>query len=149
VANQPLPAASSDPAAWPWLEELKSRVGKSWVAEVGASAANLSKYSAKGRRTVLVFRVHRNGVVGDVAIGEGCGVGFIDDFALQAMRNLADLPAPPAQLFPEASAEWVELPFSFIIESPVSVRIPARPMDSSQLRIETRIFTGSESKAGH
>jgi TonB family protein len=73
-----------------YLATLRNKIGSRWVPPPGVDA--------RGRpiKTILYFRVHRDGQISEAAIESSSGYAFFDQTAMRALLSATPLPPLPA-----------------------------------------------------
>jgi TonB family protein len=100
-----------------YLNRVKETVGRVWAQKVQDAQMKRDPtgriYSFKDRRTVVEYVIDKDGEVKDVKVEDSSGVGYLDEVAVDAFKQVQRFPNPPAGLINEDGT--VKLNFSFVL----------------------------------
>jgi TonB family protein len=100
-----------------YLNRVKETVGRVWAQKVQDAQMKRDPtgriYSFKDRRTVVEYVIDKDGEVKDVKVEDSSGVGYLDEVAVDAFKQVQRFPNPPAGLINEDGT--VKMSFSFVL----------------------------------
>jgi TonB family protein len=100
-----------------FFNRVKEQIRQHWHAaqEYQKRDPTGSLYGGKVRFTVLIVRLTPDGHVSDVALEKPSGIDFLDDVAMEAVKEAQPFPNPPQQLVDRQSGK-ISFRFGFVVD---------------------------------
>jgi TonB family protein len=100
-----------------FFNRVKEQIRQHWHAaeEYGKRDPNGAVYGAKVHLTLVRIRLTRDGSLSSVQLEQGSGVDFLDDVAVQAVKEAQPFPNPPQQLVDPALG-LISFQFGFVLD---------------------------------
>jgi TonB family protein len=100
-----------------FFNRVKEQIRQHWHAaqEYAKRDPTGSLYGGKVRFTVLIVRLMPDGSLADVSLERPSGVDFLDDVAVEAVKEAQPFPNPPQQLVDRAAGK-ISFRFGFVVD---------------------------------
>jgi TonB family protein len=100
-----------------FFNRVKEQIRQHWHAaqEYAKRDPTGSLYGGKVRFTVLIVRLMPDGSLSDVSLEKPSGVDFLDDVAVEAVKEAQPFPNPPQQLV-DRQAGKISFRFGFVVD---------------------------------
>jgi TonB family protein len=100
-----------------FFNRVKEQIRQHWHAaqEYAKRDPTGSLYGGKVRYTVLIVRLMPDGSLSDVSLEKPSGVDFLDDVAVEAVKEAQPFPNPPQQLV-DRQAGKISFRFGFVVD---------------------------------
>jgi TonB family protein len=100
-----------------FFNRVKEQIRQHWRAaeEYGKRDPNGAVYGAKLHLTLVRIELKRDGSLAGVHLEQGSGVDFLDDVALEAVKEAQPFPNPPQQLVDPALG-LISFQFGFVLD---------------------------------
>jgi TonB family protein len=100
-----------------FFNRVKEQIRQHWHAsqEYSKRDPTGSLYGGKIRYTVLIVRLKPDGSLSDVTLEKPCGVDFLDDVAVEAVKEAQPFPNPPQQLVDRVAGK-ISFRFGFVVD---------------------------------
>jgi TonB family protein len=100
-----------------FFNRVKEQIRQHWHAaqEYSKRDPTGSLYGGKVRFTVLIVRLMPDGSLSDVSLEKPSGVDFLDDVAVEAVKEAQPFPNPPQQLIDRAAGK-ISFRFGFVVD---------------------------------
>jgi TonB family protein len=100
-----------------FFNRVKEQIRQHWHAaqEYSKRDPTGSLYGGKVRFTVLIVQLEPNGTLANVRLEKPSGVDFLDDVAVEAVKQAQPFPNPPQQLIDKAIGK-ISFRFGFVVD---------------------------------
>jgi TonB family protein len=100
-----------------FFNRVKEQIRQHWHAsqEYSKRDPTGSLYGGKVRFTVLIVRLRPDGSLSDVSLEKPSGLDFLDDVAVEAVKEAQPFPNPPQQLI-DRQAGKISFRFGFVVD---------------------------------
>lgn len=100
-----------------FFNRVKEQIRQNWHAarEYGKRDPTGSLYGGRLRYTVLIVQLKPDGSLADVQLEKGSGIDFLDDVAVDAVKDAQPFPNPPQQLI-DPQLGKISFRFGFVVD---------------------------------